>query len=75
MPKKKSEIPYGKAELNKIIDSIIHPWMDKYPWLISIDTLLHGLVEQNPQESIEKFMKYNMPKVLEEIAKWLKNQR
>jgi hypothetical protein len=72
MPKRKSEMPYTKSEINAIIDSLLHPWIDRYPWLISVDSLLHALNEGNPEESLRKFMKYNLPKVLEEIAKWLR---
>lgn len=63
---------YSKGELNTIIDSLIHPWMKKYPWLVGVDGLLHALVEGNPSKSLEKFLKYNGPKLVRELERWLR---
>jgi hypothetical protein len=60
--------------VNAVIDRLLHPWLEEYPWLIAVDSLLHALNEGNPEESLGKFMRYNMPNVLEEIAKWLRSQ-
>jgi hypothetical protein len=65
---------YTKAELNNIIDALVHPWIDTYPQLLAVDGLLHGLVEQNPAESIQRFLHYNLPQLWEDQQKWLKEK-
>jgi hypothetical protein len=52
-----------------LVDDLMHPLSDKKPALLILDTVLHGLVEQNPPETIRKFMRYNLSKILEEILK------
>jgi hypothetical protein len=66
-------LPYTKSEVNEIIDRLLHPWLSKYPWLTFVDGLLHALNEQNPEESLQKFLRYNAPNALEEVAKWLRS--
>jgi len=53
-----------KVNLNKLVDTLIHPYFDEYPAMILIDGLLHAMIEQNPNESLTKFIKYNLPKLL-----------
>lgn len=53
-----------KGELNRLIDSLMHPHFKEYPALIIVDGLLHAIVEQNPDVSLAKFVKYNVPKLL-----------
>jgi len=53
-----------KGELNRLIDSLMHPHFEEYPALIIVDGLLHAIVEQNPNVSLTKFVKYNVPKLL-----------
>jgi hypothetical protein len=67
--KKKKESIYSKGEINKLIDSLLHPLSDRYPTLTIFDSILHGLVEQNPPETILKFVRYNLPKIIEEIIR------
>jgi len=67
--KKKNEKPYSKGEINRLIDSALHPLCDLSPAFIAVDTLLHGLVEQNPKESVGKFARYTLPKIIDEILK------
>jgi hypothetical protein len=62
---------YTKSEINEIIDGVVHPWYETYPWMRFVDGLLHALNEQSP-ESVEKFIRYNLPDLLEEAEKWLK---
>lgn len=69
MPRKREKPPYSKGEINKIIDSLLHPWIKQYPWLIGIDGLLHGLVEGDPAKSLEKFVRYNGPKLVRELGR------
>jgi hypothetical protein len=64
-------LPYTRAELNRIIDSILHPWFREYPWLRLVDGIMHALVEQNPSESLEKFLRYHGAELVEEVVRWL----
>lgn len=72
--KSKKYGPYSKGDLNKAIDLLLHPLISNYPQLLSVDGLLHGLVEGNVKESIQKFLRYNMNTLAEEFWKWLESQ-
>jgi hypothetical protein len=37
-----------------------------------VDGVLHGLVEQNPPQSVKKFIKYNLLAIMKEVRKLLK---
>ena len=67
--KKRKQRPYSKAELNKLIDALCHPLFETNKGYILVDGLLHGLVEQNPPLSLRKFIKYNLPKLIQQIEK------
>ena len=66
--KKKRRRQYSKGELNRLIDDLIHPLSDRKPELMILDAVLHGLVEQNPPETVLKFMRYSLPKTVREIT-------
>ena len=55
--KNKATKPYSKGDLNKLIDTLIHPLSRKDKSFILIDGFLHGLVEQNPPQTVRKFIK------------------
>lgn len=65
--KRRAAKPYTKGELNKFIDSVCHPLCKSQKGFILVDGLLHALVEQNPPESVKKFIKYNLPRITEQI--------
>ena len=52
-----------KIYLNRLVDAILHPYFKKHPELIILDGILHALIEQNPKQSLKKFIKYNYPKL------------
>jgi len=59
-----------KGKLNKLIDNLIHPYFEEHPtFTIIIDSLLHAMVEQDPEMSFRKFVKYNIPKILRKFAR------
>ena len=72
--RKKALKPYTKGGLNKIIDSLCHPLFQTNEGFILVDGILHAMVEQNPSTSIQKFIKYNLPIVLEQSAKKAKKK-
>jgi len=58
-----------QGPINKIIDRLLHPHFKRYPFLIIIDGLLHGLNEMDPATSLRKFLKYNAPELIKELEK------
>ena|SRR2546425_10866122 len=60
---------YSKSEKNAIIDSVVHPWADEHWGFVIVDGVLHALNEQDPVESLIKFLKYNAPELLKRILK------
>lgn len=67
--KKKTRTPYTKGELNRLIDSLCHPLSKRDKGFILVDGLLHAMVEQNPPVTVQKFMKYSLPRLLEELSR------
>jgi hypothetical protein len=66
--KKKRRRQYSKGELNRLIDDLVHPLSDRSPELMILDAVLHGFVEQNPQETVLKFLRYSLPKIIREVT-------
>ena len=64
-----------QGPVNKTIDHLLHPHFHKYPFLIIIDGLLHGLNEMDPAQSLQKFLRYNAPKLIAELERAQRNQR
>ena len=67
--KKKARKLYTKGELNKLIDSLCHPLLKTNKGFVLVDGLLHAMVEQNPPETVLKFIRYSLPKIMEEISR------
>jgi len=59
----------AKGELNRLIDSLMHPYFREYPALIVVDGLLHAMVEQDPDVSLRKFVRYGVPKLLRSLVR------
>jgi hypothetical protein len=58
---------FRRGDVNRLIDSMLHPFMRgkrKVPVMV-LDALAHAMVEQNPRESMVKFIRYTAPKLLE----------
>jgi len=58
-----------KSELNRLIDDMMHLHFKEYPIAIIMDGLLHAMVEQNPDMSLRKFVRYNVPELLRYLAR------
>lgn len=67
--RKRRKAEFSKGELNRIVDAIFHPLVKKDSRFIWLDTAAHALVEQNPSETIRKFCKYNLPKLMKPASK------
>jgi len=61
--------PYSEGEINKLIDSLCHPLSKSNPSIILLDGILHGLVERDPPLSVRKFLKHNIPMLVEGIGR------
>jgi hypothetical protein len=66
---KKNRRKYSKGDVNRLIDTLLHPLFDHSPELMIVDSVLHSLVEQNLTETTQKFIRYNLPKIVDEIIK------
>jgi hypothetical protein len=53
-----------EGELNRIIDSLLHPLFRKSKVFVIIDGLAHAIVERNPKKSAKKFIRYNLKELL-----------
>jgi hypothetical protein len=67
--RKKNKKHYSKGEVNRLVDSVLHPMFDHGTVFMVIDTMFHGLVEMNPRVTVKKFARYTLPKIIEEILK------
>ena len=56
--------------MNRLINSVLHPFMkgeDKIPIML-LDAVAHSLIEQDPQKSFKKFMRFTLPEVVNEAC-------
>jgi hypothetical protein len=65
---KKSRRQYSKGDINRLIDTLLHPLFDHSPELMVLDSVLHSIVEQNLTETTQKFIRYNLPKIIKEFT-------
>lgn len=42
------------GELNRLIDDLLHPLCGRSPELVIVNAVLHGLLQQNPPETVVK---------------------
>ena len=66
--RRKTRRIYSKGEVNRLIDGLLHPLFDINPAFSLADTILHGLIEQNPPETALKFLRYNLPRIIREVT-------
>ena len=59
---------YSKGSINRLIDDLVHPLCKQNASLIFLDGFFHSLVEQNLPLSVRKFIRYNLPKQLEQLS-------
>jgi hypothetical protein len=64
-----------QGDLNVLVDQLVHPHIKRYPALILADGLLHALVEQDPETSIRKFVRYNANLVLRQLTRKRKSKK
>lgn len=57
-----------KGEVNRLIDAILHRRFSENVGFILLDGLLHAVVERSPEESVRKFVRYNVPALVRETV-------
>lgn len=67
--RKRRGIKVTKGDLNRLIDDIFHRHFSENVGFIIVDGLLHAIVERNPEESVRKFVRYNVPALIKETAR------
>jgi len=67
--RKRRGIKVTKGDLNRLIDDIFHRHFSENVGFVIVDGLLHAVVERNPDESIRKFVRYNVPALIKETAR------
>ena len=65
--KQKKRGLYTEGQINKIIDTVLHPCYESSEWFRVIDGLIHGLNEKDAMVSARKFAKYNLAAILKKI--------
>jgi len=70
--RRKRKSLYSKSEKNAIIDSLVHPLADEHWSFVIVDGVLHAVNEEDPIQSLFKFLKYNAPELLKRILKEIK---
>ena len=68
-------IKVTKGDLNKIIDDVFHRHFPENIGFVIVDGLLHAVVERNPDESVRKFVRYNVPVLVREMARKRRSKR
>ncbi len=63
---------YSRYEKNAITDSLVHPLADEHWSFVIVDDVLHALNEEDPIQSLFKFLKYNAPELLKRILRDLR---
>ncbi len=58
---------YTKGDLNYVVDSLLHPLIEKDRRFIIVDEAAHALIEQDPRQSVLKFSRYRLPDLLREL--------
>ena len=66
--KRRRKTTYSLGELNELIDAVCHPLAANDKRFYVVDGFLHFLVERDPPQSVRKFVKYNLPKILKEYS-------
>lgn len=69
-PRRRKTI-YSKGELNRLVDSALHPLFEHSPIFLAVDEAAHALIEQNLRESALKFVRYSLPTLIQKLVESL----
>jgi hypothetical protein len=68
LPRRKNQL-FTPGEWNKLIDAVLHPLAKQDGRYWAVDTFFHAVVEQDPRATVEKFVRYNLPKIAKQYLK------
>src|SRR5690349_18908610 len=60
---------YSRSQRNVVIDSLVHPLANEHWSFVIVDGVLHALNEEDPIQSLIKFLRYNAPELLKRILR------
>jgi hypothetical protein len=66
--RRRRKTAYTKGELNKLVDSALHPLFEDSPIFIAVDEAAHALIEQDLRESVLKFIRYSLPTLIQKLV-------
>jgi hypothetical protein len=73
---KEENIPAVYNRPTRLVDSVLHPVAEKHPLVWLVDGAIHAAVEQNPEMSLKKFLKFTvLLRVEEQVAREQKSVR
>ena len=55
--------------MNRLIDDVFHRRFSENVGFVIVDGLSHAVVERNPGESFRKFVRFNVPVLVREMAR------
>ena len=67
--RKRRRTKVTKGDLNRFIDAILHRRFSENVGFVIVDGLLHAVVERDPEESVRKFVRFNVPVLIREMAR------
>ena len=55
--------------MNRLIDDVFHRRFSENVGFVIVDGLLHAVVERAPEDSVRKFVRYNVPVLIREMVR------
>jgi hypothetical protein len=66
--KRRRKQVFSTGQLNRLVDSFCHPLYKVDKRFLLLDGFLHGLIERNPPETVQKFLRYNLAEIMKEFS-------
>jgi len=58
----------SNGQINRIVDILLHPYARRNAALWIVDGFVHTAVEKDPERSLTKFAKYNLPEIVYQVV-------
>lgn len=66
---------YTTGQINRIADTILHPFFGQDDGSILLDSAIHAFIERDILVSGRKFLRYSLPEILKSSNKKYKTRR
>ena len=73
--KKERRKHYTKGDLNRLVDGLCHPLYKANKGFMLVGGLLHAVIEEDPPKSARKFLRYNLPAIINQMKKQLNSNK